>query len=800
MQNPTPKSAQSILTPIRALRTKRQLSNIARALGLALSCLTLPTSSVADAADKQNLMIVFDASGSMWGQIDGVAKIEMARDAFANAQSSFAGEGQKVGLIAYGHRRKGDCGDIETLVPLSNAAGSIVADQIQTLRPKGKTPLSDAIRLAAQDMRFREDAATVVLFSDGIETCNVDPCAVAAELERDGISFTAHVIGFGLSGDTDRTQLQCIADNTGGLFLEASNASGLQDALSKVAAPPVQAQTEELESIPVRVLLKEAEGTSRPPKVSFRATNEATGRKIFLGTVRGADEVINGLQAEMPLGDWTVEAISEEGSGRAAVSVTASLKQIDVPFAAIKAGFDLLAEGPFRLGVDNAFFLGVSDPLQANAEYTVALFPAGATEVNQRLDWETRFGTDGAGYTEHGLMSPDAAGAYEIVIFQGSNLSEANARFPITFEDGAPIQWKGKTRAQPGEALPILISGDTYRNNTLSLRSADGTDISREWLQAYFTTETGPVLSMPDAPGIYDLFYRATTEDAELRIGQIAVGDIVQEDDPDAVAPPAEDQAEASTAQTSTLEIAFKCEQPACFYSNEAMGLTEVPLLSGFGIANEARDDEGRPSFDVVNLQTGDVIIHNPVFMVNAMDCFVASENGRNEGVETDTLCLSQSSDGQTVAQFETLEGWAATQNAQASESDLAKARASHDAAMGEDPVFTQPDLMGGWSLIVQGTPEVIGILAMEPQHSDSVLMDLLLYGGATTGLDGAKQVSMPVTVIADDAGAVLAVSGVAEDMQLQLSRPPNWDGLENIFSGLVQILPSGQTIRVELF
>ena len=59
---------------------------------------------------------------------------------------------------------------------------------------------------------------------------------------------------------------------------------------------------------------------------------------------------------------------------------------------------------------------------------------------------------------------------------------------------------------------------------------------------------------------------------------------------------------------------------------------------------------------------------------------------------------------------------------------------------------------------------------------------------------------SLPVTVITDDAGAVLGISGMADDLQIQLSRPPEWDGVTNVFTGMMQILSTGQTLRVELF
>ena len=60
-------------------------------------------------------VLVLDASGSMWGQIDGENKIVIARRPMGELLDTLP-EDQQLGLVAYGHRRKGDCGDIESLV------------------------------------------------------------------------------------------------------------------------------------------------------------------------------------------------------------------------------------------------------------------------------------------------------------------------------------------------------------------------------------------------------------------------------------------------------------------------------------------------------------------------------------------------------------------------------------------------------------------------------------------------------------------------------------------------------------
>ncbi len=178
-------------------------------------------------------VIVYDGSNSMWGQIEGEAKVVIARRVLADLVRGWD-ESESLGLVAYGHRREGDCNDIETVVTPGPIDRESMLAQIEAISPKGKTPLTAAVRHAAEELEYRDAPASVILISDGIETCNADPCAAAAELAGAGINFTAHVIGFDV-GDADQEQLACIAENTGGRFFAARDAEGLQAALDEAS-------------------------------------------------------------------------------------------------------------------------------------------------------------------------------------------------------------------------------------------------------------------------------------------------------------------------------------------------------------------------------------------------------------------------------------------------------------------------------------------------------------------------------------------------------------------------------------
>lgn len=204
-------------------------------LGLLSATALAATGLYAANAQRPATMLVLDASGSMWGQIDGKPKIAIAREAVGTMLSGW--QGGDLGLMAYGHNRKGDCNDIEVLQPIGANTAAGIRKQVDALNPMGMTPISESVRRAAEQLRSSEQKATVILVSDGEETCNADPCALGKELEAAGVDFTAHVVGFDIQkGSKAHKQLQCLAANTGGRYVDARNAGELNRALQSVAS------------------------------------------------------------------------------------------------------------------------------------------------------------------------------------------------------------------------------------------------------------------------------------------------------------------------------------------------------------------------------------------------------------------------------------------------------------------------------------------------------------------------------------------------------------------------------------
>ena len=183
-----------------------------------------------------NLVFILDASGSMWGQVEGKAKIVIAKEVLAGLIEELP-DGLNVGLVAYGHRLKGDCSDVEELVPLGVIDKQNLIKKIKALNPRGKTPITLSVKITAEKIKALEDETTIILVSDGKETCKGDPCALVKELRESGVRFIMHAIGFDVTAE-ERKQLECIAGAGGGTYYAAKNAGEFQMAAKKVIKQP----------------------------------------------------------------------------------------------------------------------------------------------------------------------------------------------------------------------------------------------------------------------------------------------------------------------------------------------------------------------------------------------------------------------------------------------------------------------------------------------------------------------------------------------------------------------------------
>lgn len=351
----------------------------------------------APAFSEGKSIIVLDASGSMWGQIDGRAKLEIAREALGTVLSGLDPT-TEIGLMAYGHRSKGDCGDIELVVPPGPGTAQAISDAANAMKFLGKTPLSAAVKQAAEELKYTEEAANVILITDGIETCEADPCALGAELEASGVNFTAHVVGFGLTEDEGRA-VACLAENTGGRYIQASDAGQLVEALKTtvVVVDPEPVPEPEPEPTPQPQALAEnvdpvallAEGGQEPEERVLKDAYFTFTPVGSDGTPNGDDTTIYGRsKGSLAPGQYRMVTILHEVTVEGIVAIGPET-ELSTPTAVLDAGILNLTLRPAP-GADpdpDAFWelRGADDLYDAGYATAYRVIPSGEHALFARL-------------------------------------------------------------------------------------------------------------------------------------------------------------------------------------------------------------------------------------------------------------------------------------------------------------------------------------------------------------------------------------------------------------------------------
>ncbi|RWM21795.1 MAG: VWA domain-containing protein [Mesorhizobium sp.] len=366
------------------------MAGLARSIAAAILLLWMTTLGLA--ADR--VVIVLDASGSMWAQIDGTPKLEIARQSLRTVLQSVPAD-KEIGFMAYGHREKGSCEDIELIVPPQAGSAGAVSAAADSLKFLGKTPLTSAVKQAAEALKYTEDKATVILITDGLETCKGDPCALGKELKAAGVDFTVNVVGFGLTADEGK-QVACLADNTGGKYIQASDEKALQDALVETIAvapapapepapAPAPASAPELPEVNFMPAVVLAEGgdpvTDGNSWEIYKAKSDGT-RGDYVTTEYGA------YKGNLEPGDYTI--VARYGEARTEQKITVEAGQVYKPLLTLNAGTLIIHPRPSE-GADVAdgaavviAYPGVDTPATYYGDTKVVL-PAGDQKVTVRI-------------------------------------------------------------------------------------------------------------------------------------------------------------------------------------------------------------------------------------------------------------------------------------------------------------------------------------------------------------------------------------------------------------------------------
>lgn len=219
------------------------------------------TPSVVIPADSSStggkLLLMLDASGSMKAMDpSGVSKMDAAKKALNTVVGGLPTDSQ-VGLRVYGATQPGGrptpaaCKDTQLVAPIAPLDKAGLAKAIDGFQAKGETPIAYSLGEALKDLG-PSGKRSIVLVSDGEESCSPDPCPEIKKLVGSGVDLRIDTVGFAVN-DKTKKQLQCVAEAGHGQYYAAADAGQLVTSVTKlsqramrpfsVAGKPIQGTT-----------------------------------------------------------------------------------------------------------------------------------------------------------------------------------------------------------------------------------------------------------------------------------------------------------------------------------------------------------------------------------------------------------------------------------------------------------------------------------------------------------------------------------------------------------------------------
>ena len=217
----------------------RRLAYLCCAL-LVIALAAKSSAEQSSAQDTRSIALILDASGSMNAKLaTGGTRMEAAKAAVV----AFLGKldpNVRIAYRVYGHQsptKARDCKDTDLLVGFGTVAANrdAILARTASVKAQGYTPITYVLQLAAADIAKEPGSRTIVLVSDGKETCAGDPCAAARALAVADARLVIHTIGFNVDAAA-RFELQCIARVARGTYSDATGAGDLGARLGEVAA------------------------------------------------------------------------------------------------------------------------------------------------------------------------------------------------------------------------------------------------------------------------------------------------------------------------------------------------------------------------------------------------------------------------------------------------------------------------------------------------------------------------------------------------------------------------------------
>jgi Ca-activated chloride channel family protein len=150
------------------------------------------------------VLFILDASNSMNSSWGTQTRIQAAREVLNQELEVLRNvPNVEVALRIYGHQTpfnnlEQDCNDTKLEVPFGKNSLEQIKLKIKSVEAKGATPIARSLEAAANDFPDTLARNIIILITDGLESCDNDPCVIAKKLKTKGVKVTPFVIGLGM--------------------------------------------------------------------------------------------------------------------------------------------------------------------------------------------------------------------------------------------------------------------------------------------------------------------------------------------------------------------------------------------------------------------------------------------------------------------------------------------------------------------------------------------------------------------------------------------------------------------------
>ena len=176
--------------------------------------------------------IVLDASGSMLKRMGDQRRIEIARSSLTKLVTEELPAAAPVALRVFGHDKPGSCETalVQPIAPLDPAAMTGIVSGIHP-QNLARTPIGASLRAVREDLAGVEGRATVILLTDGEETCEGDPRGEIAALAADKIEVRVNIVGFAVDDPNLKEEFKEWARLGRGTYFDAAEPEALPKAV-----------------------------------------------------------------------------------------------------------------------------------------------------------------------------------------------------------------------------------------------------------------------------------------------------------------------------------------------------------------------------------------------------------------------------------------------------------------------------------------------------------------------------------------------------------------------------------------